>query len=109
KSDTGTGPFDVPIDENSGLEKELPTGSGFWAVQPSLSWIAPSDPAVFFGNFSYLWSLERDTNARFGRIDPGDAIGVSLGGAVGLNERTSLSLGYEHYVVLNTKQNGAAL
>src|SRR6185312_17162998 len=40
KSDTGTGPFDVPFD-SAGVQQELPTGSGFWAVEPSLTVLYP--------------------------------------------------------------------
>lgn len=109
KSDTGTSPFDVDIDPRSGLQEELPTGSGFWAVQPSITAIYPSDPAVFFGNLSYLYNIERDVGEDFGDIDPGDVIGVNLGMGFSLNERASWSVGYEHNVILKTEQNGSTL
>ena len=43
KMPTGKGPFDIPFDE-SGVAQGLATGSGFWAVQPGLSFLLPSDP-----------------------------------------------------------------
>ena len=111
KSDTGTGPFDVSRDEQ-GLQQELATGSGFWSVQPSLTMIFPSDPAVFYGNISYLYNIEDDVNevvntgvgpALFGTVDPGDSIGMSFGVGLGLNQRSSFNLGYEHQYVLKTE------
>src|SRR5262245_49719859 len=34
KSTTGKGPFDVPINPTTGFQEELPTGSGFYILQP---------------------------------------------------------------------------
>lgn len=108
KSDTGKSPFEVPVD-STGLQQELPTGSGFWAVQPSLTFTLPSDPAVFYGNLSYLWNLEREISASIGTIDPGNALGISLGMGLALNEDASFSLGYSHSSVDPARQNGATL
>ncbi len=105
KSHTGTSPYDVEFDEKTGLQKALPTGSGFWGVQPSLTMIIPSDPAVIFANVSYLWNIER-TLEKYGRIDPGNAIGVNFGMGLSLNEKASFSLAYDLSVIGKTKQNG---
>jgi hypothetical protein len=109
KTRTGKDPFSVELDPATNLERELPTGTGFWAVQPSLTAIYPSDPAVFFGNVSYLWHMKRDIGGRYGTVDPGDAIGFSGGMGLALNEKASFSLGYDHSTVLRTKQNGQAV
>ncbi|MCZ6894832.1 MAG: transporter [Gammaproteobacteria bacterium] len=110
KSDTGDGPFDVPRDAQ-GVETELPTGSGFWAVQPSVTAILPTDPAVLFASLAYIWSIERDIDKTIstefgdqfiGTVDPGDSIGASFGMSLALNERTSFSLGYKHNYILET-------
>lgn len=106
KTRTGKGPFEVETDPVSGLQKELPTGSGFWGVQPSLTAIFPSDPAVFFGNISYLHNFKRDFGQVFGKIDPGDAIGFTVGMGIGLNDKASFSIAYDHASVGRTKQNG---
>jgi len=45
KTRTGKDPFSVETDAISGLQRELPTGSGFYGAQPSLTAIFPSDPA----------------------------------------------------------------
>ena len=53
KSDTGKSPFDVGYDE-FGVATGLSTGSGFWAVQPSVNFLLPSDPAVIFGSLGWF-------------------------------------------------------
>jgi len=113
KSDTGTDPFEVDI-ADSGLPTELATGSGFWGIQPSLTAIFPSDPAVFFGSVSYMYYVDRDISARKlgldipGKInvDPGDTIGFNFGVGYGINEKASFSLGYEHNILLKTEFDG---
>ena len=36
------------------------TGSGFWSIEPSISTLLVSDPAVIFANISYLHSFSKD-------------------------------------------------
>ena len=107
KSDTGEGPFDVSRDSD-GIEQDLPTGSGFWAVEPGITALFGSDPAVFFANLKYTWSLKRDIDkmvgpSMIGEVDPGDNVGISFGIGIGLNEVTSLSFAYEHNFIDGTK------
>jgi uncharacterized coiled-coil protein SlyX len=121
KTDTGEGPFDVPFDE-FGVAQELATGSGFWAVEPSLTFLLPSDPVVLFGSVSYGINLERTLNreiapARPGTgtgdpgvprvfvrsVDPGDSLGFGLGFAFALNDRFSYSMAYRHSMVFETR------
>jgi hypothetical protein len=123
KTDTGVSPFDVPIDRRFNVPTKLPTGTGFMSFQPSLTAIFPSDPAVFFGNVSYLYNIEKDINQRLfteeigqaattkrvGKIDPGDSIGFSFGTSLAFNEKASFSLGYSHSIYFKTKQNGVSI
>ncbi len=109
KSHTGKNPFEVEIDPSAGLPTELPTGTGFWGVQPSLSVLYPSDPAVLFGNLSYLWNVRRDLGDPIGTINPADMIGVNFGMGFALNERASFSIGYDHSVVGKDQQNGITI
>jgi len=113
KAPTGKGPFEVDRDEN-GFEGALPTGSGFWTVEPSITAIVPADPAVIFGNVGYSWNLSRDANEtlqqpgdspsiQIGEVDAGDSINVSFGTGFALNRSFSLSLGYEHIYVFPTE------
>lgn len=106
KTRTGTDPFDTETDPETGLQTQLPTGSGFWGVQPSLTISYPSDPAVFFGNLSYLWNIERRIDDARGEINPGDAVGVSFGMGFSINNDASFTLGYSHNTVGKTEQNG---
>lgn len=107
QSDTGEGPYDVDPDD------EAPTGSGFWGVEPSLTVIYPSDPAVLFANVGYVHNFASDVNQTFSsgsgavrveRVDPGDSIRASFGVGFALNEQLSLSFGYEHNWIAGTEQ-----
>ncbi len=109
KSRTGTDPFEVSIDPNTGLQNELPTGSGFYALQPSITAIIPSDPVVMYGTLGYMHNFARDLGGAYGEIDPGDSINFALGMGFSINERTSFSLGYSHDMVFQTKQNGLTI
>jgi len=127
KSRTGKDPFEVTTDcqrrcigENitgSGLPLELPTGSGFHSLQPSLTWLLPSDPAVFFGSFSYLHNFKRDVSRTvlngekesLGEIAPGGVFGFNFGMGLALNDKASFSVGYDHNSVGRTKQSGVTV
>jgi len=128
KSRTGKDPFEVITDcttrcvgENvtgTGLPLELPTGSGFYSLQPSVTWLFPSDPAVFFGSFSYLHNFKRSNIERtvlsgvkepLGEIAPGGVFGFNFGMGLALNDKASFSLGYDHNSVGRTKQAGRAV
>lgn len=108
KSASGTDPFDLAtqatLTGDPQFSSRLPTGSGFRSVSPSLTLVFPSDPVVFFGSLGYLWTEEDDKGTSldaegrvvgFGRVDPGDAIRMSFGLGLGLNDRSSLSISYQ--------------
>ncbi len=114
---TGTSPYEVKRGDklNNFLEEEVPTGSGFYSLSPTLSFVYPTEPGVIFGSLHYSWNIARhidavqpssQSGAPYGKIDPGDVIGGSLGMGLSLNNKLSLSLSYDHSVVLKTKQNG---
>lgn len=118
KTRTGEDPFEVDyLAAAPGLptlQTSLPTGSGFYSLQPSLSMIYPTDPAVFFGGINYQWNIKRDVDKALkgvqssfvGEVDPGDAVGINFGMGLGLNERSSFSIGYEHTWIGKTKTDG---
>ncbi|HZX30853.1 MAG TPA: acetate kinase, partial [Rhodocyclaceae bacterium] len=121
KSRTGKDPFEVMTVANSNLaqkelQKELPTGSGFYTLQPGLTVLYPTDPVVFFGSISYQYNFKRsnlslNTDAGripVGEIKPGDVIGFNFGMGLSLNDRSSFSIGYDHASVGKTTQNGSA-
>jgi hypothetical protein len=106
KSTTGTSPFEIDRDE-FGILEELPTGSGFWGLEPSLTVLIPSDPVVIYGTLSYFYHAPDDINrvigdVLIGEVDPGDSIGASLGFGFALNEAFSFSLGYKHNYIYET-------
>jgi hypothetical protein len=99
----------------TGLPLQLPTGSGFYSLQPNLTWLFASDPAVFFGSISYLHNFKRRNVSRLvlggereflGDIKAGDIVGFNFGMGLALNDKASLSLGYDHSSVGRTVQNG---
>lgn len=111
KAPTGDSPYDVDqrviTDSNGnpiGLElQKRPTGSGFWSFEPGVSFIYPSDPAVLYGNLSYVYTLKDDKGFKNGNtINPGDVIRFGFGMGFAFNQRTSFSLGYDHSVIRNT-------
>jgi len=109
---TGKSPFDVVSAQAQGVPgatfpTELPTGAGYYSFQPSVTALYPTDPAVFFGNLSYSYNAETGTN--FGKIDPGDTLGLSFGMGFGINERSSYSLGYSHKHVFDSQIDGRTI
>ena len=106
KSDTGSNPYLVPRDQ-FGVAAGLATGSGFWALEPSLTFMFVSDPAVLFGNVSYLHNFPKNINQTIGsvlvgRVTPGDSPGVTGGFGFSLNPQFSFSLAYRHNYIFGT-------
>lgn len=124
KSRTGKDPFDVVTDcvtrcvgntTGTGLPLDLPTGSGFYSLQPGLTWLFPSDPAVFFGGISYTYNFKRSDVSRqvlngerefIGTVEPGGILGLNFGMGLALNDKSSLSVGVDLNSVGRTRQNG---
>lgn len=127
KSRTGTDPFSVTTDclavcdantTGTGLPLQNPTGSGFYALQPGITWLLPTDPAVFFGNFSYLHNFTRNdvsltllngAKQFVGSVHAGDIFGFNFGMGMALNEKASWSIGYDQSIIWPTSQNGQAV
>jgi hypothetical protein len=102
KSVTGTDPYSIPLDPTSQLPSKVATGSGFYAVEPSITAIYPSDPAVFFANLGFIYGFHATKNLAAiggvgtGSVDPGSAIHLSFGLGFGINEASSFSIGYDY-------------
>lgn len=127
KSRTGRDPFEVTTDcvqrciqntTGTGLPLSIPTGSGFYALQPGMTWLYPSDPVVFFGNFSYLHNFPRSNvsltlvngvKQPLGRVQVGDIYDASVGVGLALNDKASISFGYDQSFVGATRANGQTL
>jgi hypothetical protein len=108
KAANGTDPFELAtrstLAGDPALSAELPTGSGFRSVSPSLTFIYPTDPVVFFGSIGYVWTEQDDKGTSlddkgkqvgFGIVDPGDAVRLNFGLGLGLNDRSSFSVSYQ--------------
>ena len=121
KSRTGKDPFEVltntvasPALVTNQIEAELPTGSGFYTLQPGLTVLYPTDPAVFFGSLSYQYNFKRSGVTMnttqgpvvLGEVAPGGVLGFNFGMGLALNERSSFSIGYDHSSVEKTRING---
>ena len=124
KSRTGKDPFDVVTDcitrcigntSGTGLPLDLPTGSGFYSLQPGLTWLFPSDPAVFFGGVSYTYNFKRTGVSRLvlngerefiGDVEPGGVFGINFGMGLALNDKSSFSMGVDLNSVGRARQNG---
>lgn len=124
KTRTGKDPFEVVTDcvtrcegntTGTGLPLKLPTGSGFYSLQPAVTWLFPSDPAVFFGGISYTHNFGRSNVSRrvldgqqefIGSVKPGNVWGINFGMGLALNERSSFSMGVDLNSVGRTQQNG---
>ncbi|MGH2507859.1 MAG: transporter, partial [Ktedonobacteraceae bacterium] len=120
KSDTGQSPFDVPINIDTGLPTVEPTGTGFWAIEPSVTAIYPSDPVVFFLNLRDIYQIPADVTLQPSKpafiaepttvhLAPGDGIGATFGMGLAINDKASFSLAYEHTLFLQSTENGAPI
>ncbi len=107
---TGKSPFDLKFEETSiegtpfRFPIEVPTGIGFFTFQPSITALYPTAPAVFFANANYTYTMS--TNENIGRVNAGDAVGMTFGMGFSVNNRTSFNLGYSHRHFFNTKIGG---
>lgn len=125
KTITGTSPFNVPIfTANSpeglylqGVDRTLPTGTGFYQLQPSLTILYPTSPVILFANLKYIYNFAKTVPIQsvsggaptFANLQPGNGVGVSFGMGFSLNDRTSFSLGYEEDQYFNQKENGTSI
>lgn len=104
---TGSDPFGLPRDALGNAEKTA-TGSGFWAVQPTLTLLMPSDPATLFGVLGYTYNFARNVDTRINdaqidRVAPGGSPSATIGLGLSLNPRLSMSFAYAHNWQFATK------
>lgn len=109
KTHTGSDIFDEPVDKNTGLQTGVPSGSGFNAVQGGLTFLKPSDPAVFFGGVAYTKSFSRFVNENYGYIYPGSILDLNVGMGLAINDKASFSIGYQHSIVTQTDQSSGTM
>ena len=110
---TGKSPFDIQYANVQGVPgalfpTEVPTGVGYFSVQPSLTALYPTDPAIFFANLLYGFNASTHEKVQGNpiRVNPGDSVGSTFGMAFAINERASFNIGYSHRHVFNSVING---
>ena len=119
KTRTGSDQFDstnVSVPGFGPLLKDLPTGSGFYSLQPGITFLFPSDPVIFFGGVNYQYSFERDVDIKqevngtitseMRTVQPGGVFVFNFGMGLALNNRSSFSVGYDHASVGIAKIDG---
>lgn len=125
KTITGTSPFGVPIfTTNSpegiylqGVDRQLPTGTGFYQLQPSVTVLYPISPVILFANLKYIYNFSKTVSIQSAsggtatpeELQPGNGVGLSFGMGFSLNDRTSFSIGYEEDQYFNQKENGTSI
>lgn len=73
------------------FEVGIPTGGGFDVAQAGLTALKRHDPLVYYGGLSYASPVSRDIEGT--KIDPGDTLGVRMGGILAARPDTSVNLG----------------
>ncbi|GAN78997.1 hypothetical protein SAMN02746095_03015 [Acidocella aminolytica 101 = DSM 11237] len=125
KTATGQNPYEVPIynAQNTsdqllyGIPKKLPTGTGFYALEPSLTVFYATAPGVLFGNLQYIknfsntFTVPNTTGGPGSRVDlsPGQALAATFGLGFALNDKASMTLSYQEEHVFPASANGSQL
>ncbi|RDD62657.1 hypothetical protein [Ferruginivarius sediminum] len=105
---TGKDPFEierVQVGPDSQRLTEPPTGSGFYGVGPSATFVWRLDPAVAFSGVGYTFNLTKEFS-EFGEIDPGDTFEWFVGTNIALSELVSLNLSFVNQITFKTEQEG---
>lgn len=121
KTATGQSPYNVPIynaDNTTnqllfGIPKKLPTGTGFYALEPSLTVFYATDPGVLFGNIQFIKNFSNtfdipNAGGSFTRasLQPGTALAATFGLGFALNDKASMTLSYQEEHVFPASAGG---
>jgi hypothetical protein len=104
---TGRSPFDVETEQTPGGTrlKELPTGAGFYTINPGITLVWRIDPVVFFVGGSYSFNLAREFGG-FGKVDPGDTVEFFAGLNLAVSDRVAVNMSFVNQRTGSTKQDG---
>ncbi|MGH7067827.1 MAG: hypothetical protein ACREEU_08585 [Acetobacteraceae bacterium] len=121
KTTAGTSPFSTPIYTTSdpeglfiaGIPKKLPTGTGFYSVEPSITMLIPTSPAAFFANILYGINFSSGVDIAnrsaapptSATINPGNFITGTFGVGFAVNDQTSMTFSYPQDHVWPTTEN----
>ena len=125
KTVTGQSPYEVPIftvdDPNGqfleGVPRKLPTGTGFYSLEPSVTVFYPTAPGVLFGNIQYIQNFGRTfavPNPGGGapiseNLQPGNAVSATFGLGFAMNDKASMTFSYEQEYVFGSAVDNQAL
>jgi hypothetical protein len=127
KTATGTSPFEVPIvieNQNTpasmflpGTPTKLATGTGFYALEPSVTVLLPTAPGVLFANVQDIHNLSRTQpiQDRAGgpptpvNLQPGESPSITFGIGFALNDRSALTFSYQQTHVFTASANGQSI
>lgn len=124
KTVTGVSPYSVPIytvydNQGSflgGIQKKLPTGTGFYSLEPSVTVFYPTAPGVLFGNLQYIYNFSRSFNILTSsgglareNLEPGGAVAATFGMGFALNDKASMTLSYQQEHVFGSSANNHAI
>jgi len=106
KSTSGSNPFTIPVNSATGLLNDLPTGTGFWSLEPGLSIFFPVSPVVFYANLNYIYDFSRNFGGALGTINPGNATDLNFGGWFSFSQKTIFTVGYDQMTIWPPSENG---
>ncbi len=125
KTATGVSPFQVPIetvnDPNGqfleGQPKQLATGTGFYAVEPSLTVLMPTAPGVLFANIQDTHNFGRTVGIQSAQggpatpafLQPGENPAITFGIGFALNDRAALTFSYQQEHVFTAFEDHQAI
>jgi hypothetical protein len=125
KTATGVSPFEVPIvtrnDPNgqflAGTPKRLATGTGFYALTPSVTVLLPTAPGVLFTNVQLQHNFARKQpvqNPGAGpastvNLQPGESPAITFGIGFALNDEAALTLSYQQTHVFTAYSDGQSI
>lgn len=119
KSKTGRSPFDL-----DDPKKDLPTGSGYYAVKGGVNILKSIDPVVVFGGFAYSYNMpekvgkvytgpdpnnpDNTISARLDKFYPGDTMSFNVGFAYALSYNFSMNFQFsqDYTFTSRSKVNG---
>ncbi|WP_284258504.1 hypothetical protein [Acidocella aquatica] len=124
KTATGVSPYSVPIytvyDSGGsflgGIQKKLPTGTGFYSLEPSVTIFYPTAPGVLFGNLQYIYNFSRTFNILGSsgvsvreNLQPGSAVAATFGMGFALNDKASMTLSYQQEHVFGSSVSNRSI
>jgi hypothetical protein len=101
----------------AGTPKKLATGTGFYALTPSVTVLLPTAPGVLFANlqFQHNFARTQPVQDRAGgpatpvNLQPGESPAITFGIGFALNDRAALTLSYQQTHVFTAYADSKAI